>query len=376
MLIKPLISATILAVSSVGSAQQTEFEQYTAKQQAEFENFEAQRQTEFEEFVKQWRAAEQAYAKKLSKTWEQPELASKKRWVSYSDDAHQKTVIDYQDNTVTVEVQGQVNQQQLLQRLNRRIDQLRNTTVGQAIANDPVVKRLPKPIAINVGRDNNTRLIDGVGQLTKKEIVEHLVTEKNTKRTSKITVKLPDSSYQERVQRVLPSAQTYAQKHGLSVPLMLAIIHTESSFNPLARSHIPAFGLMQIVPTSAGKDVSQFLYGEQRLFAPAYLFDQDNNLEAGSVYFYLLTRRYFKNISDDTKRELMAIAAYNTGPGNVANTFGVGTSLTEASLQANQMTSDQLKQHLMTYLPAQETKNYLTKVLKRKKYYQQLLDAS
>ncbi|RUO75761.1 transglycosylase SLT domain-containing protein [Idiomarina seosinensis] len=376
MLIKPLISATILAVSSVGSAQQTEFEQFTAKQQAEFENFEAQRQTEFEEFVKQWRAAEQAYAKQLSKTWEQPELASKKRWVSYSDDAHQKTVIDYQDNTVTVEVQGQVNQQQLLQRLNRRIDQLRNTTVGQAIANDPVVKRLPKPIAINVGRDNNTRLIDGVGQLTKKEIVEHLVTEKNTKRTTKITVKLPDSSYQERVQRVLPSAQTYAQKHGLSVPLMLAIIHTESSFNPLARSHIPAFGLMQIVPTSAGKDVSQFLYGEQRLFAPAYLFDQDNNLEAGSVYFYLLTRRYFKNISDDTKRELMAIAAYNTGPGNVANTFGVGTSLTEASLQANQMTSDQLKQHLMTYLPAQETKNYLTKVLKRKKYYQQLLDAS
>lgn len=376
MLIKPLISATILAVSSVGAAQQTEFEQFTAKQQAEFENFEAQRQTEFDEFVKQWRAAEQAYAKQLSKTWEQPELASKTRWVSYSDDAHQKTVIDYQDNTVTVEVQGQVNQQQLLQRLNRRVDQLRNTTVGQAIASDPVVKRLPKPIAINVGRDNNTRLIDGVGQLTKKEIVEHLVTKKNTKRTSKITVKLPDSSYQERVQRVLPSAQTYAQKHGLSVPLMLAIIHTESSFNPLARSHIPAFGLMQIVPTSAGKDVSQFLYGEQRLFAPAYLFDQDNNLEAGSVYFYLLTRRYFKNISDDTKRELMAIAAYNTGPGNVANTFGVGTSLTEASRQANQMTSDQLKQHLMTYLPAQETKNYLTKVLKRKKYYQQLLDAS
>src|SRR5690606_39594272 len=95
-------------------------------------------------------------------------------------------------------------------------------------------------------------------------------------------------------------------------------IYTESSFNPLARSHIPAFGLMQIVPTSAGKDISQELYGSPRLLTPDYLYDPEKNIEAGSVYLYLLLNRYFRQVADTESRFYMAVSASNTGPGNVA----------------------------------------------------------
>jgi len=157
--------------------------------------------------------------------------------------------------------------------------------------------------------------------------------------------------------------------------LILAIVHTESSFNPLARSHIPAFGLMQIVPVSAGKDVSKELYGSQRLLSPDYLYDPENNIEAGSVYLYLLLNRYFDKVAEDTSRFYMAVSAYNTGPGNVARAMSNTTRLTAASNAANRLNPDQVYQRLQQNLPAQETRDYLTKVTERYTQYQNHLES-
>ncbi len=56
----------------------------------------------------------------------------------------------------------------------------------------------------------------------------------------------------------------------LMSPLILAIMQTESSFNPYASAVPDALGLMQVVQHTAGKDVFR-LAGEIRHAEPQFL---------------------------------------------------------------------------------------------------------
>ncbi|MFC1814544.1 murein transglycosylase domain-containing protein [Thermodesulfobacteriota bacterium] len=101
---------------------------------------------------------------------------------------------------------------------------------------------------------------------------------------------------------------------------LYAIMKTESDFNPYALSHAPAFGLMQIVPATAGRDVSIYLEKEG-LPSDKFLFNPENNIKYGATYLHLLNYKYFKEINNPVSREYCVIAAYNTGAGNVLRTF-------------------------------------------------------
>ncbi len=89
-----------------------------------------------------------------------------------------------------------------------------------------------------------------------------------------------------------------SEKYGVPAALIAAIIKAESNFNPRARSHRGAIGLMQIDPATRE---------HLRLYKP---YDPKANVSAGTKYFsYLL-----KIFDGDVK---LALAAYNAGPGNV-----------------------------------------------------------
>ncbi|NQZ88169.1 MAG: DUF3393 domain-containing protein [Saccharospirillaceae bacterium] len=158
---------------------------------------------------------------------------------------------------------------------------------------------------------------------------------------------------------------------GLSPSLLLAIIHTESYFNPKAQSHIPAFGLMQIVPRSAGIDVNRFLYKKDLPMTESYLFQSENNIETGVAYMHILNSRYLKNITNSESRMYCIIAAYNTGSGNVAKTFNTDGSrnINKAAKIINALSPKEVYNHLVENLPYNETKNYVKRVIKRKKIY-------
>ena len=129
---------------------------------------------------------------------------------------------------------------------------------------------------------------------------------------------------------------------------------------------------MQIVPQTAGRDVSEFLLGRPVLFAPSYLYNPENNIKIGTTYVYLLYYKYFKGVKNPESRLYCTIAAYNTGPGNVARALTGTTSLKRAYKVANAMDPDDVYRILLRNLPYRETRDYLRKVSARISVYKNL----
>jgi peptidoglycan lytic transglycosylase C len=72
-------------------------------------------------------------------------------------------------------------------------------------------------------------------------------------------------------------------------------------------------------------------------------------------------------INNPVSREYCAIAAYNTGPGNVLRTFERRTG--DAIDHINSLRSDQVYDILRTMLPYEETRGYIVKVVSAKKQF-------
>lgn len=160
----------------------------------------------------------------------------------------------------------------------------------------------------------------------------------------------------------------YAREYNLEQALIFAIIKTESSFNPYAVSHIPAYGLMQVVPGSAGRDVYKALNNRDGIPTKEMLFTPKINIQYGSAYLDILFTRYIKGVNNALSHEYCVIAAYNTGSGNVLSVFD--KDRTKAVKIINSMTSAEVYRKLRTSLKYEEARNYLHKVTNAKKDFQ------
>lgn len=148
---------------------------------------------------------------------------------------------------------------------------------------------------------------------------------------------------------------------------MLAIMHTESAFNPYAVSNRQAIGLMQIVPRSAGHEVYRFLKGRRGTPSHEFLFNPENNIKYGAVYLYMLGNQYFGEVSDKAARQMCVIAAYNGGPNAVLRMFHPNRE--EAIDRINSMTPQEVYTALTKDMPFAETRKYVELVLGRIRYY-------
>jgi len=389
------LACLTLSLNSVAqTSEEAEFEAFLKNRQSEFSHYEQQQKQEFEAFVSAWHDAQSAYLKQVTQKWQDPNLPSSKVWVKYSDDLNKRTSVNFESGEVVVELLNSQNDEQAVEYAKQQLNELSQVTVNKTLSNDPVYIAANNTINsksfTSSGKPLNKKIEQSKSPATTQpkkiaeqtvlstEIVKEVLTAKApviAKQKDRVTIsyQLPANTLSNQAKRYLPDVQQQAKRYNLDPALLLAIIHTESSFNPLARSPIPAFGLMQIVPTSAGKDVSNFLQGKPLLLSPEYLFQADNNVEAGSTYVHILSNRYFKNVRNEQSRIYMSIAAYNTGPGNVAKTLSGSKSLNQASIAANSMSADKVYTFMVNNLPAQETRNYLQKVVKRTAYYQEQL---
>ncbi|CCQ10685.1 Soluble lytic murein transglycosylase precursor [Pseudoalteromonas luteoviolacea B = ATCC 29581] len=93
--------------------------------------------------------------------------------------------------------------------------------------------------------------------------------------------------------------ERYSESNNVPIDWSLAIARRESSFAPDARSHANAFGLMQILPSTA-KYINKKSVTNARLMQPEF------NVRLGTDYLY-----YLKKKNDDN--EILATASYNAG---------------------------------------------------------------
>lgn len=170
-------------------------------------------------------------------------------------------------------------------------------------------------------------------------------------------------SLKERVYRYKRAVETYALKYKLDPGLIFAIIYTESSFNPTLISSQSAHGLMQVVPHTAGEEVHVWL-GLRGIPNAENLLHPETNIRYGTAYFHLLLTRHLKDIKDPLSREYCAIASYNSGPWGMLKTFGKTNA--EAFVAINNMSSDEVRDHLLKRAPSRETRSFFRKVLASK----------
>lgn len=174
-----------------------------------------------------------------------------------------------------------------------------------------------------------------------------------------------------RAEHFQPLISRYSGQYTIYPPLIYAVIHTESAFNPRARSVAPAYGLMQLVPGTGARDAYRLVYDEDKYLDSTYLYDPEKNIELGVAYLHILSNRYMKHIEDPKSRLYCTIAAYNTGAGNISKAFVSNTSVKQAASIINGMSSDQVYSRLCSNLPYEETRDYVKKVCDRIPLYRE-----
>ncbi|MCD6486073.1 MAG: lytic transglycosylase domain-containing protein [Syntrophobacterales bacterium] len=115
-----------------------------------------------------------------------------------------------------------------------------------------------------------------------------------------------------------------SRMHGVSFPLLKAIMKVESDFNPKAISKRGAKGLMQIMPSNF------------KTLGISDPFNPRENIMGGALYFRQMLNRFNGKVH-------LALAAYNAGPDSVDRSGGIP--------------------------PIRETENYVNKVMEYYKMF-------
>lgn len=364
---------------------ESEYERYVREQKAAMEQMKNDQSSKIEEMNKQYeeyvKAEKEAYSKfvkEMSAKWGEGNVAesTRKDWVEYSDNGNSRSIVDFENGEATVEVVTtpgkNVNKEELEKTvkiliLNKGKTKDYDSSVEKAepLSEEPVLQGLVETPSGEVVDESNV-------DESVKEIVENAVVEVKTvkdpdgneRQITSVSFELIPDHIRVRAEKFADQVSKYCGQFSVEPSLAYAVIQTESSFNPKAKSYVPAYGLMQIVPASAGADCAQSLKKNFSKPTANYLYDPDNNIEMGVHYLYLLRKRYFKDVNDEKKQELCVIASYNTGAGNLARALRGDTNIKKAIPQINDMTYDELFAYLKKNL-LKETQNYIVNVTER-----------
>lgn len=306
----------------------------------------------------------------LARKWGDEKTASPQEFVKYSDDFETRAIVNFETRLVRVESLS--DDRALLQRaiVTTLLTPDRPDQVD--LLTDQPIQGGGQPFLYPLVRDHQGQLVQFEWRAT--QYAQHLVTNQrqtlNTRgqpRRYFVEFALSDQLDRQQQTKFADSVRRYSRTYSIRPDLIYAIMEAESSFNPYAMSHIPAYGLMQIVPTTAGRDAHELIYKRPGTPTRDYLFVPDNNIQMGVGYLSILDTRYLVRVNNPQSREYCVIAGYNTGSGNVLRAFDNDRS--RAFEQINRMQPQQVYQHLVRHLPFAETRRYMQKVTEFQRKY-------
>lgn len=332
-----------------------------------------------EQFIRDLRSAQRefqslmdALSGKAEEKWGKKEvkLPEQKKYVKYTQNYRSRAVVDFDTGTILVETVDDKDPQAALRQAivttlltpqdPRAVDLFSDKEITLTGDKEPyllglVVDQQNKPIRTPESAESHAAYL-----LTSKSATRVVEQEGGTKQATYVTMKMVANLSQKQAEKYRPIVQRFAEQYKISPSLVFAVIRTESNFNPYAVSSAPAFGLMQLVPTSGGREAYRKAKGQDVAPSREYLFDPENNVELGTAYLNVLTFNQLEGVANQVSREYCVISAYNTGPSNVFKTFA--KSPNAALEQINSMQPAAVYDKLRASLPYQETRQYLEKV--------------
>lgn len=316
---------------------------------------------------------------RVSKTWGRKEvkLPSRVQYIKYTQNYMSRAVVDFDKGSITVETVDDKDP----------ATSLKNAIVTTLLTpNDPRAVDLFSDSAITLTGDKEPYLLGLVVDQNKKPIAspaeaegyaDHLLkTQAATreveldggrKRALYVRFSMVPNFENRQAEKYSHLVNRFAAQYQISPSLIYAVIRTESNFNPFAVSSAPAYGLMQLVPTSGGREAYRKAKGADDIPSKQFLFDAGNNIELGTAYLNVLTYSQLEPVANPVSREYCVISAYNTGPGNVLRTFSKDRVAAENAI--NRLTPPAVYEKLRSGLPYEETRQYLYKVVNYRRQF-------
>lgn len=338
----------------------------------DFADFVKQDQEAFTSYLDEQERDYAAYKKEVRAKWGEFLGSTRRVWVDYGNQKESRGRVDFEEGYIIVdaivpkaeknfkELASEKIKSQLKRMVSDKWPTGKNPLEGQIEASEG--KALDSS---NVDEFIRQRL------KAKLKVKQRSVPDKDSQPQQVVSAKIKMVPEHLRIRAVKykPLVDKYCKERHLDPSVVYGLIHTESFFNPMARSHIPAYGLMQIVPASAGRDAYKLVFKEDKKPSAEFLYDPENNINLGTAYMDLTKNIYFKGIENTTTAYLLTIAAYNTGPGNVAKAITGSTKLSPTVQKANTMSIKEVHTALRNKLPYKETQKYVQKVFNRSKLY-------
>jgi membrane-bound lytic murein transglycosylase C len=316
---------------------------------------------------------------KVRNTWGEKEIKvpERKRYVKYTQNYMSRAIVDFDKGTVHVETLDDKQPK----------DSLKNAIVTTLLTpNDPRAVDLFSDKGVSLTDDNDPYLLGLVTDQHGKAIrtpesadrfADYLIEQQTKTRIVDLngasktalytTIPMVANFSNRQAEKYRPVVTRFAEHYKISPSLVFAVIRTESNFNPFAVSSAPAYGLMQLVPTSGGRDAYRKAKGQDTVPSRDYLFDPENNIELGVAYLHVLSYDQLEQIENQVSREYCVISAYNTGSRNMYKAFS--SDLVDAVNRINGLAPPAVYDRLRANLPYQETRDYLTKVVTFRKQF-------
>lgn len=395
-----LLSGLFFSLSAIGTLRAQTFEEFERAQQQALRTFEAAQSEGVFAQIEAWEAFREAererfeaFRQAMTARWGSFRERSPKSWVEYTDGGDARWEVDFESGEATIEVaqrEGET-QQEMQQRLASALRELTLSPATQTGLPGDSSRVLAVPVLEgqleNIGAESSDAALSALA--AGAELIAVTPSEPPARPEAqtrplpepaatvlRLNLSLAPDHLQVRASRFRNELLHAAQEWNHDPALLLAVVHTESYFNPTARSHANALGLMQVVPASAGRDVYRQLNGQDGIPGPDLLFDPAVNMIYGAVYLDILRSRYIRGLQSPVVHEYFIIAAYNTGAGNVARAYTGNTNIRRAAERANQKSDAENLAFLIQNLPYQETRDYLQKVLERRAQYIAWLQAA
>ncbi|MCF7364285.1 membrane-bound lytic murein transglycosylase MltC [Vibrio diazotrophicus] len=314
-----------------------------------------------------------SFSGNIEKRWGSREIkvAGKSNYVKYIDNYLSRAEVNFQQGKIIVETVSPTDPEGHLKRAIVTTLLTPDDPMNVDLFSSQEIELKGQPFLYNQVLDQDKQPIQWGWRANR--FADYLIANKikvkqvDFKKAYYVEIPMVEDQIQIRSYQYANIVQKASRKYDIPEDLIYAIIKTESSFNPYAVSWANAYGLMQVVPKTAGRDVYKLVKNKSGQPSPEYLFNPENNIDTGTAYFYILKNRYLKDVRNPTSLEYSMISAYNGGTGGVLNTFSRDRKRAMSdlnSLQPNQVYWALTKKH-----PNSESRRYLEKVTKYKKEF-------